>query len=245
VVSPIGFMRRALCLSRSYVKEKGCRKVRIDGYAHHAYTRSAPWVPSAGANEVNIASLARLTTALDKASKAGAIPSRRDIYLTEFGYQSYPDRISGVTLSRQAEYLAIAERMAYANPRVKAFSQYLLRDDDPKKGVPREERYPGFETGLRTASGKKKPAYNGFMLPLAVKRYGSSDVLWGRVRPTLGPTEVTIEHSIDGGKWKRLTALTTAGVYGFRTEYRADHRYRAKWKRADGTVFTGPPIHPY
>ena len=134
----------------------------------------------------------------------------------------------------------MSEKIAYANPRVKAFSQYLMRDD-PKQGG----SYPGFESGLRTHSGKKKPAYNAFMLPLVATRYGSSDVLWGRVRPATGPTQVVIERRIGKRKWKRLTALQTSGVYAFRTEHRRKQRYRVKWTRADGVTFKGPPIRAY
>ena len=92
VVSPLGFLRGALCLDADYQKRKGCRKLRIDGYAHHAYTRKAgPTFVSDDTDEVSIGSLGRLTEALDKAARAGAISSRRDIYLTEFGIQSKPD----------------------------------------------------------------------------------------------------------------------------------------------------------
>ena len=137
----------------------------------------------------------------------------------------------------------MAEKIAYANPRVKAFSQYLLRDDAPTgKGI---ARFQGFESGLRTAKGKKKPAYDAFMLPLVATRYGSSDVLWGRVRPATGPTQVVIEHKIGKGKWKRLTALQTSGVYGFKTAHHSKHRYRVKWTRPGGATITGPPIRAY
>ena len=124
--------------------------------------------------------LSRLIGALDKAGKAGALPAKLPVYLTEFGIQSTPDKISGVSLSKQAAYLAIAEHMAYVNPRVVAFSQYLMSDDPPR---PEGYRYSGFESGLRSADGKPKPAYEGFRLPLAVEIYGGSDVLWGLVRP--------------------------------------------------------------
>ena len=73
--------------------------------------------------------LSRLTTALDRAAKAGAITAHLPIYLTEFGIESTPDPVRGVSLQRQSEYRAISERIAYDNPRVVAFSQYLLRDD--------------------------------------------------------------------------------------------------------------------
>jgi len=246
VVSPLAFLRGALCLDADYDKSSGCKKLRIDGYAHHAYTRTAgPFFVSDDKDEVSIGSLSRLTTALDKAAKAGAIAANRGIYLTEFGIQSRPDP-NAVTVARQAEYTAISEKIAYANPRVKAFSQYLLYDDQPRKGVPRSQRYSGFETGLRTSKGKRKPAYNAFVLPLVATRYGSSrDVLWGRVRPTIGPTQVTIEHKIGNGKWKRLTAVQTPGVYGLGTAHRSKHRYRAKWTRPDGVTITGPPIRAY
>jgi hypothetical protein len=237
-----------MCLSKSYKKAPGCSKLRIDGYAHHAYTRrNGPSFVSTDTDEVSIGSLGRLVHALDRAAKAHAIDADRGIYLTEFGIQSKPDPIAGVSLSKQAEYIAISERIAYANPRVKAFSQYLMADDKPVKGAPASKRYPGFETGLRTSSGKRKPAYNGFMLPLAVKRYGVRDVLWGRVRPAGGvAAEITIERSRGSG-WKRLTALTTSprGVFGLSTAHRSNERYRVKWVRPGGTTVTGPPIHPY
>lgn len=245
VVAPLAFMRGAMCLSKSYKKARGCKKLRIDGYAHHAYTRKeGPTARFGDGDDVSIGSLDRLVKALDRAGKAGAIDRGRSIYLTEFGIQSKPDTIAGVSFTRQAEYLAISERIAYANPRVAAFSQYLMFDDKPRKGS-RAQRYSGFETGLRTSKGKKKRAYDGFILPLAATQYGSSDVLWGRVRPATGPTEVTIQRRVGKGKWKRLTVVQTGGVYGFRTAHKRKQRYRAKWTRPGGGTVTGPPIRPY
>jgi len=241
VVSPLAFLRGALCLDKNYKAKGSCKKLRIDGYAHHAYTRKkGPRFVSENEDEVCIGSLGRLTAALDKAAKAKRIDRHRPIYLTEFGIQSWPDKLAGVSPARQAEFTAMSEKIAYANPRVKGFSQYLMRDD--KK---RSDGYSGFESGLRTAKGSKKPAYDAFMLPLVATRYGSRDVLWGRVRPATAPTQVLIEHRIGKGKWKRLTALQTRGVYGFGTEHHSKQRYRVKWTRPDGVTITGPPIRAY
>lgn len=245
LVSPLGFMRKAMCLNGRYRKTRDCNRLRVDGYAHHAYTRkNGPNFRHADADDVSIGALDRLVAALDKAARAGAIARHMPIYLTEFGIQSKPDFIAGVGLKRQAEYLAISERIAYANPRVAAFSQYLLRDDEPRKGS-RLNRYSGFETGLKTSSGRKKPAYRGFALPLAVKRYGSSDVLWGRVRPATGPTQVTIQHKVRNGSWRRLTVVSTAGVYGLRADHRKGQRYRVKWTRPGGETIKGPATRAY
>jgi hypothetical protein len=245
VVSPLAFLRGATCLDAGYRRKSGCGKLRIDGYAHHAYTRkSGPNFVHPDGDDVTIGTLNRLVSALDRAARAGAFDGGRSVYLTEFGIQSRPDSIAGVSLRRQAEYLAISERIAYANPRVVAFSQYLMQDDRPRSG-PRLQRYSGFETGLKTSTGRKKPAYDGFILPLAVKQYGSSDVAWGRVRPATGPTQVTIQRKSGKGRWQRLMVLTTSGVYGFRADHRSGQRYRAKWKRPGGGTVTGPPIRSY
>ena len=125
-----------------------------------------------------------------------------------------------MSLTRQAEYLAIAEHMAFVNPRVRSFSQYLLGDDKPRKARSLA-RYGGFESGLRRANGKAKPSYDAFRLPLAAEAYGPSDVLWGRVRPSATKTQVTILASRRKGKpFKPLRTLQTnsRGVYGLRAE---------------------------
>jgi hypothetical protein len=248
LVSPLGFLRGAMCLNKSWRKRASCAKLRIDGYAHHPYAskrNGGPLGRSDGDDDVNIGSLRRLVIALDKAARAGAIARDRGIYLTEFGVQSRPDRLMGVSLARQAEYLAIAEHIAYVNPRVKSFSQYLLRDDAPRPG-PKTERYSGFETGLRRSDGWKKPSYNGFLLPLRVIRSGAVDVVWGRVRPARTTTDVVIERNVGNG-WTRAAALATtpAGVLGMRLAHRARVRYRLRWQRPDGRTVTGPPIRPY
>ena len=108
--------------------------------------------------------------ALDKAAKAGALPKQP---------AGPPDRVRhpvdagqdpAACRWKQAAYLAIAEHIAYVNPRVAAFSQYLISDDPPRASG---YKYGGFESGLRGADGKAKPAYEGFRLPLAVEGYGT------------------------------------------------------------------------
>ena len=41
VVSPLAFLRGSMCLNKDYKAKGKCKKLRIDGYAHHAYTRKA------------------------------------------------------------------------------------------------------------------------------------------------------------------------------------------------------------
>lgn len=246
IVHPLRFLRGIACLDNNYKKTRSCSRLPADGYAHHAYTtRLGPRFVPADKNDVTIGVISRLVTALDRAGKARGLPKRLKIYLTEFGIQSEPDKISGVSFERQPAYFAIAEHIAYVNSRVALFSQYLMRDDAPReKGY----RFRGFESGLRRYNGRKKPAYKAFANPLAVERYGATDVLWGLIRPQSGLTRVTIEARRSGKKtWTKLRTLSTTsnGVFGLRARHRNKQHYRVRWTGRDNRVRVGPPIRAY
>jgi hypothetical protein len=247
VVFPLDFFRGMLCLDRSYHRARRCAALHPDGYAHHAYTTAkGPRFVPRDPRDVTLGVLSRLTRALDLAAKARMLPPHLPIYLTEFGIQSRPDPIQGVSFAKQAAYLAIAEHMAYVNPRVRSFSQYLMSDDAPRKS--KYNRYAGFESGLRTHGGKKKPAYEAFRLPLAVESYGASDVLWGLVRPYAKATTVRIEVDPPGKPgWRRLKTLrtTATGVYALRATHRNGLRYRVKWTSPAGKRYTGAAVQAY
>jgi hypothetical protein len=245
VVHPLAFLRGMLCLNRDYRKRRGCGRLDADGYAHHAYTtRTGPRFVPDDSDDVTIGVLSRLVRALDRAGRARALPRGLRIYLTEFGIQSTPDRISGVSLARQPAYYALSEHMAYVNPRVALFSQYLMADDVPRERGP---RFGGFESGLRRSDGRRKPAYRAFPNPLAVLDYGRQDVLWGLIRPQRKATRITVEVRRRKGNWRVLRRLTTtpSGVWGLRTRYRKRQDYRVRWTSDAGRRYTGPPIRRY
>jgi hypothetical protein len=242
VVAPLDFVRGSLCLTSSYHRRKRCGALDVDGWAHHPYTTSkGPWFVSRRRDDVTIGTLSRLTRALDRARRAHAVRKRVDLYLTEFGVQSEPDPISGVSETRQAEYRSISELIAYRNPRVRAFSQYLMRDDLPRAGSA-SERYGGFESGLRHSDGDTKLAYDGFRLPLVAER-GRSTRLWGLVRPATGRTTVTIQYRNRGSsKWRTLKHDRTDshGYWATTTSYRSGRWYRVRWDE-----HTGAPTRAY
>jgi hypothetical protein len=248
VVFPLDFLRRMVCLNESYRRTKRCKALDADGYAHHAYTTAkGPRFVPRDRDDVTLGVLSRLTTALDRAGARRVLPRGLPIHLTEFGIQSRPDRIQGVSFAKQAAYLAVAEHMAYVNPRVRSFSQYLMKDDKPRAS--KLNRYAGFESGLRTSKGKKKPAYKAFRLPLAVESYGRSDVLWGLVRPMREETTVVIEVDRPGGK-KRFTELrtlrtTSKGVYALRVAHRDGQRFRVRWTSPSGKRYAGAAVRAY
>jgi hypothetical protein len=250
VVAPLTFLRGVLCLDSHYKKtSKNCKKVTASGYAHHAYTTGeGPTFHPKQPNDVTIGVLSRLTTALDKAARTGAVTSKLPIYLTEFGIESTPDPIRGVSQQRQAEYRSTSERIAYDNPRVVSFSQYLLRDDLALTGVPSFEKYSGFQTGLFTAAGKPKPSYDGFRLALAVKRTSSKKVsIWGLVRPAAAATTATIEYKGKSGGWHKLTTVQTdaRGYFAKAATLVSNRQWRLTWTAPDGTTFHGSPTRAY
>jgi hypothetical protein len=234
VVAPLTFLRGVLCLNAQYKRAGKCGALSAGGYAHHAYTTRQGPSFKPPPNDVTIGVLSRLTKALDRAKSAGALTTRLPIHLTEFGIQSTPDTIQGVSLPKQVEYRAIAEKIAYDNPRVASFSQYLLRDSDPTG----PKQYGGFESGLRFADGKPKPSLPAFRLPLAVRRSGSKATVWGLVRPATAATSVTVTYANKGSsRFLPLKTVTTDahGYFQLRTSYRAGRRWNVTWEAQVGS----------
>ncbi|HEV3093828.1 MAG TPA: hypothetical protein VGY30_04860 [Solirubrobacteraceae bacterium] len=245
-VAPLAFLREALCLNSHYHRSGACEELHPYGYAHHAYTVGSPYSKPKGADSVTIGVLSRLSSALDKAAAAHAIPAHLPIYLTEFGIQSYPNHELGAPQPQQAEYDAIAEKIAWSDPRVAAFSQYLLRDDKlgGKPGSSVHGGFVGFQTGLEEYRGKRKPLYYGFPVPLVVSRHGGGYSLWGLVRPTSGATNVTVLYATGkSSHYRTLKIVRTdaTGAWSFNSAVHAGH-WRVLWVSSTGVKHEGPPI---
>jgi hypothetical protein len=243
VVSPLAFLRGTLCLNTKYKKSPSCGSLPAYGYAHHAYTNAAgpSYVPP-NKEDVMISTLSRLSRALNLAAKAHAIKAGMPIYLTEFGIQSYPNKELGVPVAKQAEFDAISEQIAYENPRVAAFSQYLLRDDP--LGGPPGTQFIGFQTGLEYVNGTPKPLYSAFPLPLVVTRQHSGYSLWGFVRPAGKATTATVLIEPKGSsKFRVLKSVRTnsLGYWTLNSKSSGTH-WRVRWTSPSGTKYEGPPI---
>ena len=249
-VAPLAFLRGMLCLNTHYKRSGSCGSLPAYGFADHAYTKAAgPNYMPPERDDVTIGVLGRLTRALDLAARAHVIPAGLPIYLTEFGVQSYPNKQNGVPVAQQAEYDAIAERIAYSNPRVAAFSQYLLKDD-PLGGAPGASvhgGFIGFQTGLESAGGAHKPLYSAWPVPLTVSKARRGFSLWGLVRPATGATKLTVLVRVKGAKrYRTLKTLTTngGGYWAFSSSTKG-LAWRVRWISPAHTKYEGPPIHAY
>jgi hypothetical protein len=245
-VAPLQFLREALCLNTHYRKASSCGPLSAAGFAHHAYTNAAgPSYMPRERDDVTIGVLGRLTRALDLAAGAGALPAHLPIYLTEFGVQSRPNRFLGVAVAQQAEFDAIAERIAWSNARVAAFSQYLLRDD-PLGGAPGASVHGGtigFQTGLEYVNGKPKPLYFGWPVPLTVSKRGAGVSLWGLVRPATGATRVALLVAAGHARFRALKTVSTDSLGHFSASASIrGARWRVRWVSPSGVTYEGPPI---
>ena len=218
-VRPGPFLRELLCLDRDLLALQGAAAARagcdfdlagrfeVTGYAHHPYSVVAP--PETGRpnpDEITLADRDRLVAILDAAAGLGRLPPELPLWWTEYGYQTLPpDPVRGVTLDDQAAWLVRAEHMAYLDPRAGAMSQFLMRDDVPRTRLGRSNpRYwSTYQSGLRFADGRRKPAYDSYQLGLdAPARVppGAPLRLWGflRAAPNGEPQRVQLELQAPG-----------------------------------------------
>jgi hypothetical protein len=152
--SPLAFLRGVTCANSHYGKAGSCGTLKTDGFAHHPYDfRHSPTYRYPGADNVTLATLSRLTTALSKLKAAnllttpsGGVP---DVYLTEYGFFS-----SGkykISRAKQGSYLVQAFKMAQKNPRVRQLVQYVL--------IQPSSKYRFFDTSIATRSGGPTSAF--------------------------------------------------------------------------------------
>ena len=170
---PMTFIRSMGCVDRSLRRVSsgpchGYKPIPADGFAYHPHSVVLPpWRPFPDADDVDLASIGRLETLLDRLQSRGRLrPTTRrfDLYLDEFGYQTDPpDRLLGVSLGTQDRWLQQAAYRAWRDPRVKLFVQYGWRDEP----VSSNGLYSGWQAGLRFANLKPKPSLKHFARTVA------------------------------------------------------------------------------
>lgn len=146
-ISPIAFL----------VAAKNAGLETFDAWAHHPYYQtptetpttiplSPNGAPTTSVRLGNISALIHTVTALY---------GNKRIWITEYGYQTNPpDPVYGVSEPKQAAYLSEAVQIARANPRIDMFIWFLLKD---------EQTVAGWQSGLLTSQGTKKPSFDAFI----------------------------------------------------------------------------------
>jgi hypothetical protein len=141
-ISPLAFMRA--------LKSAGLRK--FDAYAHHPYYGGKTETPTSKPS-TNAVTMGNINTLIAELTR---LWGNKRLWITEYGYQTNPpDRAFGVSYAKQAAYMKQAYAIGRKNPRIDMMLWFLLRD---------EPRLGGWQSGLLTRTGQKKPAFNAFRL---------------------------------------------------------------------------------
>jgi hypothetical protein len=225
-VPPLRFLRELACLNRDLkpLRSVGCAHFRPlpgDAYAHHPYSeRFTPWQQDPAKDNVRMGDLDRLVRLLGQLHKLGRTNENLEIHITEYGYQTNPpDPTQAFDLNDQARFLPEAELIAWANPRVKSFAQFLIRDRPVRLGISPLVKWRDFQSGLQFANGTPKPAETAFHYGLVIRQTADGGLrFWGHVRGATRPTPVRITTPGAGGAWTvapKLPASIETDKYGF------------------------------
>jgi hypothetical protein len=261
-IPPMPFLRALYCVDAGYHPLKGAAAAALGcprsgegfvdahpglfeetGFAHHPYSFFlAPNVPIADPNFVPLSDLARLEHGLDSIFGAYEVARQLPLYLTEYGYETNPPNpFRGVSLDRQALYIDEGQFIASKDPRVRAFTQFLLYDALPDRHYP-----PGtvgywstFQTGLSYANGSPKPSFAAYRLPIFVPDPLSRGAVqvWAMLRPA--PNNATERAVIQWrpvhGAFRSLSTVTTtdpSGMLNVRVQLPGAGALRIAWTSA-------------
>ncbi len=224
-VSPLRFIRELACVDAKLrpLKTPECQDYSAlpgDGFTIHPYSLSTPpdARPSASqTDDVPLGALPRVTALLRRLASRGRIAKDlQDVWITEYGYETNPPaKTTKYGLSDQVRFLPWAEYLAWREPRVRAFAQFLLRDLPPAATVQGESDRRAFgqwESGLLFADGRDKPAVESFRAGMFVRPLdakGKRLGLWGRIRVGSGARSVRIQVRAPRGTWKTLRTASS------------------------------------
>jgi hypothetical protein len=260
-MAPLRFLRALYCVDADYqvlrgteASERGCPTTaaasaqfasqnpalfKAPGFAIHPYSFSSlpPNVRIPGEPDyAELAAMPELESTLDRLQQVYGSNKKFPIWSTEFGYITNPpnDQYT-ITPALAAYYLNWAEYMTWQDPRLKSFDQFLITDP-PGTTV--------FATGLKTAAGQPKPAFDAFRMPLylPVTRGAANQPLlvWGEVRPAPDAARTTHRRqqvevqfrAASGGDFTTLTTVPLSnpnGYFEIRQVFPSTGSVRLRW----------------
>jgi hypothetical protein len=260
-VAPLEFLRDLACVDARFKPRTtgdcaNFTQVPGDGWAHHPYSQnerpSRVSKPATEPGDLRIADLPQLARTLDRLVRMKRLaPANRDIYLTEFGYETkgVPGR-PRVDERQQARWMTWAEYLADRVPNVKSFAQFLLRDQPPapeRVSQSAARPYGEYSTGLLHVNGSEKVVAKSFLAGLFAQLEPQGKVmLYGRLRLGAGPKVIVLQRLLSGRRWRRLERITVDGRASFQRTIRhvAGAQYRLTYPTAAGKRRSSLPLKP-
>ena len=218
---PAQFVRELLCLHGPTLNPEGCPDpAHFDALAMDPYESNSPTTPAVNADDISAPDFGKLTRIIDKAEALGrALPRRhKQLWVTEFSYDSNPPNPYAVSLATQARWL---EQSFYVfwHEGVDTLFWYLVRDQ------PGTDYNTTYFSGVYFLGGQRKPSFEAYRFPFVVMSSERSATAWG-IAPRTG--SVAVEHK-QGRSWKVLFQVrASAGrVFVRRISARSHGSFRA------------------
>jgi hypothetical protein len=140
--SPLVFM--------TWLRRAGAK--HFDAYAHHPYYTNRFERPTTVPSSKKAVTLGNIGVLIKQLNRLYGRSKR--LWITEYGYQTRPpDRSFGVAYASQARYVHQAFAIARKTRRIDMLVWFLIRD---------ERRLSGWQSGVMSVGGKRKPAFRAF-----------------------------------------------------------------------------------
>ncbi len=239
-ITPMPFLRALYCVDAGYRPLRGSIAAALGcptrgsrgafvkanpglfaatGFGHHPYYFfQPPGKSSSDQNFAPIANLGRLERGLDMAFRAYGVHRQIPLYLTEYGYKTKPPNpYTPFSPAQQAEFLNQADYIAWRDPRVRSVAQFLLYDSRPDTRYRRSSPsyWDTFQTGLKFAGGRPKPAYGAYRMPIWIPspkvHRGATMFVWGQLRAAAHSTlqRAEIQWHRPGGTYHTIAVAST------------------------------------
>jgi hypothetical protein len=199
---PAQFVRSLMCLNgrRSLTPKHCANPAHFDAISMDPYETSTPTTHAANPDDVSAPDLGKLTRIVSKAVRVGnALPrARKQLWVTEFSYDSNPPNPTAVSTAIQARWL---EEALYVFWREHASTVvwYLVRDQGGT------DWSTSYYSGVYFRDGQPKPSFTAYRFPFVVM--GST--AWG-IAPSSG--RLAVQRRV-GSSWDTLFSVSaTAGA---------------------------------
>jgi hypothetical protein len=184
------------------------------------YEISSPTTHARGIDDISAPDLGKLSRPLRKAVSTGrALPhASKQLWVTEFSYDSHPPNPYGLSLAKQAKWLEESYYVFWEQG-VSTAVWYLLRDESVKYN---DNLY---YSGIYFYNGRPKPSVTAMQFPFVVMQWGRKVNAWG-ISPVSGT--VTVQHK-KHGHWVTLfkTHASSGGVFVRSVSKRLKGNFRA------------------
>jgi hypothetical protein len=199
---PAMFARELMCLHGEGLQPQSCpNPAHFDALAMDPYEVGSPATHAFNIDDVSAPDLGKLTRVVHKAVRLGrALPrGNKQLWVTEFSYDSNPPNPTAVSLATQARWLEQGLYIFYKQG-VNTAVWYLIHDQLPTYNPTK------YYSGLYFYNGAPKPALEAYRFPLVVMPAGRKATVWG-ISPRSG--KVQVEHQV-GRRWRSLFSTRQA-----------------------------------